>query len=170
MADLPAGSARVGVFAGQSVDEVLRIMRLARLDYAQLHGNEDEKFCRSIGAERVIKVLWPLALGSVALLRDVCGSFAEACAFFLLDAGRQGGGSGASLPWEALSAFEAPKPWILAGGLGPDNLAEALEKCSPWAVDCNSALEDAPGVKNFDKLKAVAGILRNGLKPQRKER
>ncbi|MDR2826374.1 MAG: phosphoribosylanthranilate isomerase, partial [Deltaproteobacteria bacterium] len=144
--------------------------QLARLDYAQLHGHEDEKFCRSIGAERVIKVLWPLEWGSMALLQDECNKFAGACAFFLLDAGRQGGGSGESLPWEALSAFKAPKPWILAGGLGPDNLEEALKKCSPWAVDCNSALEEAPGVKNIDKLKAVAEILRNGLKPQRKER
>jgi phosphoribosylanthranilate isomerase len=153
---------RVGVFSGQSKDEVLRIMKVARLDYAQLHGGEDEEFCRSVGAERVIKVLWPTAFANMDLLRAECERFARSCALFLFDAGRQGGGSGQSLAWDALRGFKAPRPWILAGGLGPDNLAQAVKICLPWAVDCNSALEDAPGIKNFEKLRAAAAALRAG--------
>ncbi|MDR1243533.1 MAG: phosphoribosylanthranilate isomerase [Deltaproteobacteria bacterium] len=163
VAAMPSGGegapARVGVFAGQSVNEVLRIMETARLDYAQLHGGEDVKFCRSVGAERVIKVLWPQGLSGPDLLSAECERFASGCAFFLLDAGKQGGGSGERLPWAALRGFRPPRPWILAGGLGPDNLEEAVKTCLPWAVDCNSGLEDAPGVKNIGRLEAVASIL-----------
>jgi phosphoribosylanthranilate isomerase len=165
VAAMPGGragaAARVGVFAGQSVAEVLRIMKAARLDYAQLHGGEEVKFCRGVGAERVIKVFWPLALPGPDFLSAECARFAAGCAFFLLDAGSRGGGSGESLPWADLRGFSPPRPWILAGGLGPDNLEEAVKTCLPWAVDCNSGLEDAPGVKNIGKLEAVASILRN---------
>jgi phosphoribosylanthranilate isomerase len=135
-------------------------MKLARLDYAQLHGGEDEKFCRRVGAERVIKVLWPALFESADLLLAECERFARSCALFLFDAGRQSGGSGEILAWDALRGFKAPRPWILAGGLGPDNLARAVRTCLPWAVDCNSALEDAPGIKNLEKLRAAAAVLR----------
>jgi phosphoribosylanthranilate isomerase len=170
-AELPKGEAcRVGVFAGQSADEVLRIMKLARLDYAQLHGGEDEQFCRIIGQERVIKVFWPQVFSSLDLLQAACNSFAGVCAFFLIDAGKHGGGSGKCLLWEDLRGFNPPRPWILAGGLGPDTLEDAIQACSVegssvsfCAVDCNSGLEDAPGIKNIDKLKSVAAILRKAV-------
>jgi phosphoribosylanthranilate isomerase len=152
----------VGVFAGQSVEEVIRILECARLDYAQLHGGENEEFCRAIGPERVMKTLWPERSGSVRLedLEAECARFAPVCAFFLLDAGPRGGGSGRSLAWEDLRAFAPPRPWLLAGGIGPENLSRALATCSPWAVDCNSGVEEAPGLKALQKLLDVAALLR----------
>jgi phosphoribosylanthranilate isomerase len=160
-AGLPkGGAARVGVFAGQGAEEVLHIMDQAKLDYAQLHGNEDETFCRAIGRERVIKVLWPEKLGGRDDLLAQCQRFAPVCSFFLLDAGKQGGGSGASLPWENLRAFSPPRPWLLAGGLSPENLPQAMLFCSPHAFDCNSGIEEAPGLKSASRLAALARIFK----------
>jgi phosphoribosylanthranilate isomerase len=167
---MPAGmAARVGVFAGLPAGEVLRIMKTARLDLAQLHGDEDEAFCRAVGPERVIKVLWPQrfaaarpedADGAAVLLHEACLRFAPACAFFLLDAGPSGGGGGAVMPWEGLRGFMPPRPWLLAGGLAPDNLHNAFAACSPWAADLNSGVEEAPGLKDAVKLTAAAAVLR----------
>jgi phosphoribosylanthranilate isomerase len=172
-AAMPGGAAaRVGVFAGQGAEEVLRTLDRARLDYAQLHGGEDEDFCRAVGPERVIKTLWPERLGArrgaqgtaapfrLEDLEAECRRFAPVCAFFLLDAGQGGGGGGRALPWETLENFAPPRPWILAGGIGPDNLPRALAACSPWAVDCNSGVEEAPGLKDARKLLDAAALLR----------
>jgi phosphoribosylanthranilate isomerase len=168
-AAMPRGpAARVGVFAGQDADEVLRTLDCARLDYAQLHGGEDEDFCRAVGPERVIKTIWPERLGAgwtpdpfrLEDLEAECLRFAPVCAFFLLDAGLGGGGGGTALAWEILRNFAPPRPWILAGGIGPDNLSRALSACSPWALDCNSRLEQTPGVKDAQKLLDTAALLR----------
>ncbi|MDR2605183.1 MAG: phosphoribosylanthranilate isomerase [Desulfovibrio sp.] len=169
-AALPAGNAlRVGVFAGLPADEVLRIMKTARLDLAQLHGGEDEDFCRTVGPERVIKVLWPQRFaaarpgdvdGAAELLHAECLRFAPVCALFLMDAGMSGGGSGRTLRREDLGSLRPSRPWIAAGGLAPDNLEKAFAGCSPWAVDLNSGVEERPGRKDAAKLKAAAAVLR----------
>jgi phosphoribosylanthranilate isomerase len=169
-AALPAGDAlRVGVFAGLPAGEVLRVMKTARLDMAQLHGDEDEDFCRAVGPERVIKVLRPQrftaaypedAGETTDLLHRQCLRFAPVCALFLLDAGLSGGGTGRTLRWEALRSFNPPRPWILAGGLAPDNLEKAFAACSPCAADLNSGVEERLGVKDTAKLKAAAAVLR----------
>lgn len=162
-ASLDTGTAlRVGVFAGASANEIKRVMETARLDFAQLHGNENERFCRDVGPDRVIKVIWPDRLpdfagqGGIASLSAECARFAPVCRAFLLDAGATGGGSGRTLAWDRLRDFHPERPWLLAGGLGPGNIAEALRRCRPFAIDCNSGVEDSPGRKNSDKLTAVA--------------
>lgn len=164
---------RVGVVAGQSLQEVRAIMQTARLDLVQLHGGEDPDFCRALGPERVIKTLWPHKLleesgepGEAGdrlpdLLDRACAPFVGACAYFLLDAGSGGGGSGHTLPWHKLALFRPPAPWLLAGGIGPDNAALAAAACRPYGIDCNSALETAPGVKDPALLRALFNNVRN---------
>lgn len=161
-AALPKGlSLRVGVFAGASRDEVCGIAHSAHLDMVQLHGGEDVDFCRDMGPERVIKVLWPEGLCLGALEAEL-KRFAPVCACFLLDAGPGGGGSGQGLNWAALRAIVPPRPWFLAGGIGPESLPEALAQCSPHGVDMNSALEDAPGIKNHALLRKAMAAVRQG--------
>lgn len=163
-ARFPKGEAlRVGVFAGQSETEVLRTLEVAGLDLAQLHGGESADFCRAIGPERVIKVLWPQRHGSLAGLEREAAGWAGACAWFLLDAGTRGGGSGTALAWKGLREFAPPRPWILAGGLGPGNVRAALENCFPAAIDCNSALESAPGHKDQRKLRELLRELKTSF-------
>jgi phosphoribosylanthranilate isomerase len=148
VASLPGGpSRRVGVFAGFDPDAVLRVAESARLDYIQLHGDEDPAFCRAVGPGRVIRTLWPQRC-SPRELRGEMERFAQSVAYFLLDAGKSGGGSGKRLDLRALGRIEAPAPWFLAGGVGPERLRRMPEGCRPDGVDMNSALEDLPGVKN----------------------
>ena len=159
---------RVGVFAGSPLEEIRRIARTAKLDLFQLHGNEDEDFCRALGPERVIKVLWPQRCTRPEL-EEAMQRFAPVCAYFLLDAGSSGGGSGTSLDWQSLADLNSPRPWLLAGGLGPHTLEQALAACSPHGVDLNSALESAPGVKDHGLIREAVRLLQVQLPtfPQR---
>ena len=160
VASLPLGNnRRVGVMAGQDVAAVQRLMRVAKLDYVQLHGDESPNFCQAIGPDKVIKTLWPMRLSREALEAEM-ERFAPHVAFFLLDSGSFGGGSGKTQDWNSLYNLKAPKPWILAGGLGPHSLAEALSACTPAGVDLNSGLEDAPGIKSRQLMEKTFEILR----------
>ena len=89
-----AGMARVGVFVEQDADEILAVMQEARLDFAQLHGAQDGACAGRIGAGRVIRVLWPERYAGRGELEAIMEAHAAACAWFLLEAGQSGGGSG----------------------------------------------------------------------------
>ena len=155
-AALDSGSMlRVGVFVNQGSDEIRRIMDEARLDYAQLHGHQSVECARTIGAERVIRVLWPDRYTHRALLYNDLQRNAEACAYYLLDAGLKGGGSGHKLDWSDLASLRPAHPWLLAGGLSAANVAMAVGMCAPAGVDFNSGVEDAPGYKNREKMAAA---------------
>lgn len=150
---------RVGVFVDQQEDEIKQIMDEAHLDYAQLHGEQSIACAKAIGAERVIRVLWPQKYESMKDLQEDINRYAESSAWFLLDAGKEGGGSGKSLNWEELATLDMPKPWMLAGGLSPLSLAQALISCSPDGVDFNSGLEWAPGQKSAKAVLSAMHII-----------
>lgn len=155
-AALESGSMlRVGVFVEQGAEEILRVMEEARLDMAQLHGRQSIECARSIGAKRVIRVLWPDRYTHRALLYNALQRHADACAYYLLDAGVRGGGSGRRLDWSDLGSLRPPRPWLLAGGLTPANVGQAVSMCLPEGVDLNSGVENAPGQKNRDKMAAA---------------
>jgi phosphoribosylanthranilate isomerase len=192
VAGIARGNARrVGVFVEQDADEVNRIIDVAGLDYAQLHGGQDEVFCRAVGTERVIRVFWPQRYAGAlpaqtvstpcgpepygqerpdgpeashcrgagdaaleALERDMA-RYADLCAFMLLDSGTSGGGHGTSLDFAALARVKAPRPWLLAGGLSPDNATLAVEQAQPDGLDVNSGVESAPGVKDIETVERV---------------
>jgi len=184
VAGIARGNAkRVGVFVEQDADEVNRIMDEAGLDYAQLHAGQDEPFCRAVGPERVIRVFWPQRYAGAltaqagetvsapgsgddpsvwreALERDMA-RFADLCAFMLLDSGTSGGGHGTSLDFSALARLNAPRPWLLAGGLSPDNAALALKAACPAGLDVNSGVESTPGIKDISRLSQVLHIIKS---------
>ena len=171
-AAMPRGPAlRAGVFAGADARVVLNTAQQARLDLIQLHGGEDVPFCRAVGPERVIKVLWPERMKPGALEQEL-ERFAPVAAYFLLDVGISGGGSGKALALEDLWRVIPPRPWFLAGGLGHLNLDRTLAAfaafaSAPVGVDLNSALENAPGIKNHALIRRAMTILNNynGHKP-----
>ncbi|MEW5772953.1 MAG: phosphoribosylanthranilate isomerase [Thermodesulfobacteriota bacterium] len=154
------GILRVGVFVRQDADEVRRIMEAARLDLAQLAGNQDPDFCRAVGAGRAVRVFFPERHAGIPELEAELARFAGCMRFALLDAGTSGGGHGRSLAFSSLAGIRSPAPWLLAGGLSPANLSEALSQCSPAGVDINSGVERAPGLKDRAKLEAAFAALR----------
>lgn len=153
-AALPRTTAkRVGVFVEQTLPEVLAIMKEADLDLAQLHGGQNPDFCQAVGPDRVIRAFWPQKHPDLGSLAAEMAAFAGAIRFALLDAGTSGGGHGTSLDFDALAELSPPMPWLLAGGLGPDNVAEAVRIAKPNGVDLNSGVESSPGLKDLAKVR-----------------
>lgn len=152
---------RVGVFVRQKAADICRIMQQARLDYAQLHGRQDTADAAAVGAERVIRVLWPEQCENTQELQAQIDAWEPFCAFYLVDAGDIGtGGNGRTLDVSPLSSLCFPHPWLLAGGLSPDNIVPLLQRCSPDGLDLNSGLEFAPGLKSSQAMLRAVRALR----------
>jgi phosphoribosylanthranilate isomerase len=147
-----------GVFVDATLEELARRTDELGLTMLQLHGEEGPSFCseaaRRTGA-RVIKAAQVSGAGDV---RDLGRYHVD---FHLLDAratapGKQGlrGGTGETFDWSLLAGRRAKTPLILSGGLHPENVAEAIERVGPYAVDTASGTERAPGHKDEAKLRA----------------
>jgi phosphoribosylanthranilate isomerase len=153
--DLPAGVA-VGLWVNPSRDELLRAAELSGVDIVQLQGDEPPELC-DLGPRRVIKAF---RLGAPEDLAPIARYHVWAV---LADA-KSGlwGGSGRQGNWE-LSARAAAlsERLFLAGGLTPDNVAEAIRAVRPWAVDVCSGVESAPGVKDPEKIKKFIEAVKN---------
>lgn len=158
------GMERVGVFVQQNADEIRRIVRLARLDRIQLHGGQSAAFAAEFPPQAIIRVLWPNRYDSPEALQADIDAFSTTCGLYLLDAGM---GSGQTLDWTALTGLRFPHPWMLSGGLGPENVREALSVCSPSGLDLNSRLESGPGRKSPDLIEKFFRSLAEAA-PQRK--
>lgn len=146
---------RVGVFVRQQSDEIIPIIKQARLDYAQLHGSQSIEEAKAIGPQRIIRTLWPAGY-SLEELQQQINDWAPYCAYYLLDAGSAGdGGTGRQLNVAMLDKLNFPHPWILAGGLNAETLPSVLNRCHPDGVDLNSGIEIAPGMKSPSKMLAA---------------
>lgn len=149
---------RTGVFVEQGIPEILEIAQIARLDFFQMHGSQPSDWfaeaCLKLGRERIIKVLWPQKFSDKLQFLKEIELFENKCAYYLIDSGNyaSAGGTGISLNWEELGGIEFPHPWLLAGGINPENITLALEQCSPDGVDINSGIENAPGIKSNQKM------------------
>ncbi|WP_027177595.1 phosphoribosylanthranilate isomerase [Maridesulfovibrio bastinii] len=154
-----ATARKTGVFVKQSASEVLKIMSMAGLHYAQLHGGQNVEFCKAIGPDRVIKVLWPQKYESVIQLQTEIDRFAPHCRYLLFDAGKSGGGHGTSLDLNIFTKINIPCEWFIAGGINPDNICQVLEAVEPDGVDINSGVEAEPGIKDKNKLQTVFELL-----------
>ena len=143
---LPADVLRVGVFVNESSERVLSTVRECGLDIAQLHGDESPA-----DAPAGVRVWKAYRVGPDFDLSVLDAFPAEA---FLLDAGSGAlyGGSGHTFDWTR--ATGAHHKIIVAGGLGPDNVAEAIRVLKPWGIDACSRLESAPGRKDPQKVAA----------------
>ncbi|MDR2935155.1 MAG: phosphoribosylanthranilate isomerase [Candidatus Adiutrix sp.] len=153
---------RVGVFVDQSPAEVNHIMAEARLDLAQLHGDQSREFCQAVGPERVIKVFWPQRCASPEELGRGMAGFSEAAAFFLLEAGTSGGGHGRPLDLGRWTGLAPPRPWLLAGGLeaASAGTVAARPPAGLLGFDFNSRVEIAPGLKDRRLVAAAVEAVR----------
>lgn len=148
--ELPPFITKVGVFVNESVEKVKQIEGLTGIDIVQLHGDETPEMCGEIG-NKVIKAFrisgqWSVASGQISRFK---------VSAFLLDTHREGlpGGTGETFDWDMAIKAKRYGRIILAGGLTPENVSEAVMKVSPYAVDVASGVEERPGKKDMKKLK-----------------
>jgi phosphoribosylanthranilate isomerase len=142
----------VGVFADQPVDDVNDIADAAGLDLVQLSGGEDAAFAAKVHRP-VIRVIH---VGEQTTADDVFDAVEPgSSAGFLLDTDSGGarGGTGASFDWSVAAEIAERWPFMLAGGLTPENVVAAIEHVHPWAVDVSSGVE-TDGKKDIDKIRA----------------
>ena len=145
---VPAFVARVGLFMDPSYDEVSSVLDRVPLSLLQFHGSEDAAFCRRFG----LPYIKALGMGSAPELQQAERQYSDA-AGLLLDSHRSGevGGTGQSFDWSRIPVLGLPL--VLAGGLTPENVRQAVRVVRPWAVDVSSGVEDAPGIKNAEKMR-----------------
>lgn len=156
-AALPPFVTRVALFVNPDAVQVEAVLGLARPDVLQFHGEESPEFCRSFGLPylKAARVRPGVDLLQFATLHaDAQG--------LLLDAWSEGvhGGTGERFDW-ALIPPDLPRPVVLAGGLHPGNVAEAVRVVGPWAVDVSSGVEAAKGIKDAAKIAAFIKEVRN---------
>jgi phosphoribosylanthranilate isomerase len=162
VASLPdAGPQRVGVFVNATVAETLETAKQARLALLQLHGDETPETCAALRAKyRIIKAFAVDEEFSGAAL----AAYETACDYFLFDTKTDArGGSGRNFEWQVLRRFRIRRPFFLSGGVGPENAAEAVAACAGlplFAIDVNSRVETAPGVKSVTAVRQVINTLR----------
>ena len=144
VAALPPLVTTVGVFVNEDPGDIMEICRLVGLDAAQLHGDESPSVVDAVRGLRRIKAIRVESEEDVRLCRRYR---VEA---FLLDAFVAGerGGTGQTFPWEIAREAAQFGPIILAGGLSPDNVADAIAAADPYGVDVASGVESEPGSKD----------------------
>lgn len=150
-----AGLRTVGVFQDQELDAVAEVLSAVRLDAVQLHGAESPEYCA-----RVTVPVWKVFGVGPGFDPRLPARFPglEARLFDTV-AGGVSGGVGRAFDWSLLPTV-IEHPWYLAGGLRPDNLAEAVALCRPDGVDLNSGVETAPGIKSAELLAQALEALR----------
>ena len=150
----------VGVFAKQSPDEINRIAAAVDLDLIQLSGGEHPSM-----VERLHRpVLRAVHIGVDSTPKSVRTEIERSPAIPLLDTQSDlGGGSGEAFDWSIAAAMASESPFILAGGLAPENVAAAVQQVQPWAVDVSSGVE-TDGVKDPAKIRAFLDAVRSAQK------
>ncbi len=145
----------VGVFVNPTLEQLASTAEAVGLSAVQLHGDEGPSFCAEAARRTGCKVIKAARVRSGA---DIQALMAFHTDFHLLDShvAGQRGGSGETFEWELARAHRGGVPMILSGGLGPDNVAQAIGTVKPFAVDVASGVEREPGRKDPDKVKAFA--------------
>ncbi|CAN5840013.1 phosphoribosylanthranilate isomerase [soil metagenome] len=148
---LPENVIRVGVFVDADPAEISRISREVGLDLAQLHGDETPETVTAV-REAGVKVMKALRVESAASLETLDEYEAD---LFLLDAhsAKARGGTGERFDWEVAKSLGGRDNIVVSGGLGPENVREAVEFFRPFGVDASSSLEDEPGRKNGELIR-----------------
>jgi phosphoribosylanthranilate isomerase len=152
---LPPFVTRVGLFLNAERDFVAKVLDNVRLDVIQFHGNETAEFCRSFGYP-YIKALGMLGQN----FYELAAEYSDAQGL-LVDSHAPGeaGGTGQTFDWTQLPK-DYPQPLILAGGLKPDNVYQAIKATGVYAVDVSSGVEASAGVKDVNKVKAFLNEVR----------
>jgi phosphoribosylanthranilate isomerase len=148
---LPDDILKVGVFVDAGPEEVLRTAREARLDLAQLHGDETPETVSAIRGVG-LPVMKAVRVRHAEALETLKGFEAD---LFLLDAwsARARGGTGETFDWELAKSVKGHDNIVISGGLSPENVREAIGFFEPYGVDASSSLEERPGEKDGERVR-----------------
>jgi phosphoribosylanthranilate isomerase len=144
---------RVGVFVNQPLDEIAGMVDTLGLSYVQLHGDEGPSFCSAVSQRTGARIIKAARIGHASDLRDLDRFHTD---LHLLDASVDGqrGGTGQTFDWSLIAQRRSKIPFLLSGGLTPENVGDAIAATHPWGVDTASGVEASPGVKDEAKLRA----------------
>jgi phosphoribosylanthranilate isomerase len=161
----PGGPARVGLFVDADDATLAATLATVRLDMLQLHGAETPARCAEIRARFGLPVMKALGIAEAADLAQLA-RYAPVVDMFLLDAkpppgAALPGGNAASFDWTLLAGQAIPRPWLLAGGLTPGNVAAAIGLSGAPGVDVSSGVELARGVKDPARIHAFIQAARS---------
>jgi phosphoribosylanthranilate isomerase len=147
----------VGVFVNYSVDEVKNILETCSLDLAQLHGDETPEIFAQL-APRAFRAFRGIP-------SDITGYERNDVPALLVDAAVKGvyGGSGVTADWSAAAELAKKYPLLLAGGLTPENVADAVRQVQPWGVDVASGVESVAGEKDAVKMSAFVKAVKQTI-------
>jgi phosphoribosylanthranilate isomerase len=151
-----------GVFVNPTLDEVAEAVENEALTMVQLHGDEGPSFCDEVARRTGAKVIKVLRVRTAA---DVKAAESFRTDFHMFDAHQAGtpGGTGESFDWELAAGRRSKVPLILAGGLRPENVADAISVVRPFAVDVASGVESEPGIKDPALLEALFEAVRGAV-------
>lgn len=149
---MPTSCKRVGVFVDEDPEQVMRIADTYALDIIQLHGSESPEAVRRLHNREIIKAI------SVKCREDIATykAYEGMVDYFLFDTKAQlPGGSGQQFDWNILSAYDGKTPFLLSGGIGPEDAEriQAFHHPQCVGIDLNSRFEQSPGLKDVHKLK-----------------
>ncbi|MCZ6634475.1 MAG: phosphoribosylanthranilate isomerase [bacterium] len=153
---LPPFVTPVGVFVNDSREEIASTVRQARLQAIQLHGDESPEDCQG----HDVPVIRAVRVGPAFDLETLTAYPVDT---FLLDTAKTGfyGGTGETFDWSFAKKAKAYGRIVLSGGIGPDNVAEAVREVKPYAVDCGSGVEAEPGKKDHEKVARFLDTVRS---------
>jgi phosphoribosylanthranilate isomerase len=148
---LPLHVARVGVFVNESFDTLMHAAAACRLSAVQLHGRETPELAQKLRENDifVIKCLYINGMPGI----DAAGEYHAPAFLVECSSGKLPGGNAKTWDWSAARGFAQTHPTIIAGGLDPQNVAEAIGRAAPDAVDVSSGVEAAPGRKDARKVR-----------------
>lgn len=146
---LPSFITTVGVFVNENTDRIEEIIKLTGIDVVQLHGDESPEMCNI--SRRMIKAIRVKSLNSLDPLKN----YKDRVSAFLLDTFTPDifGGTGQIFNWDIAADAKQFGRIILAGGLTPDNITEAVRRVTPYGVDVSSGVEAEKGKKDHNKMK-----------------
>ena len=151
----PVPVPRVGVLVNMPPHDARAAARSARLQAIQLHGDEDLGVFAAMGVPLVRAV----ALREAADVEAALKLPAQVTILIDAAAGPARGGTGLRANWALAADVARRRPAILAGGLTPENVADAIRRVRPWGVDVSSGIESSPGVKDHDAIRAFAAAV-----------
>ncbi|MEL6495545.1 MAG: phosphoribosylanthranilate isomerase, partial [Cyanobacteria bacterium J06623_7] len=161
---LPKATVKVGVFANHSCQEIAAVVEQGHLSAVQLHGSESPEFCfqlrQAIASE--IELIKAFRIKSAASLAET-DAYLDCVDTLLLDAYHPQilGGTGHTINWQDLAQFDPSLPWLLAGGLTPNNIQEALTRLQPHGIDLSSGVERSPGDKDLELVAKLFKAINN---------